>query len=305
MTWLVLGILTTAGLNLQWSAPAGCPDEATVNARIVRYLGGATPANTDSTNASATVTIEDEQFRVQIRSNLGGAHGERTLTGETCDAVADAVALILAMMVDPDAVRGAQTVIKPNEPTPTAPPAVVVVTPPPPSIEPTDLPIEASLISGIGVLPELAFGVRLGFGVSRGNWSASMAAQFWPESTRRLPLDQEVGGRFSRASIGIRVTRGWDLWRKMSGRVGIGTDGVRTSASGFGVSDPGDASALWIEPLATASLRWEMTRWLALQTEVLGGLPLYRPQFTLVDRGQVWRPPAAQLTWGIGAVLRF
>ncbi len=298
----MLGALTTSGFNLQWSAPATCPEEAEVNARIVGYLGGATPVNTGNANASAEVTMVGAQFRVLIHSNLGAAPGERILAGETCDAVADAVALILAMMIDPDAVRGA-----PSEPAPiTAPAAVAVAVPLPlPSNNPSHLSIEAGVVSGIGVLPELAFGVRLGLGVSTGNWTASVAAQFWSESTRHVPLDHTVGGRFSRTSLGIRVTRNWLLWRTLSGRVGLGTDGVRTTARGFGVSDPGEASSIGLEPLVTTGLQWEVAHWVALQSEILAGLPLYRPQFTLIDRGQVWRPAVAQITWGFSAVLRF
>ncbi len=295
--------------NLQWSAPAMCPSETQVNARIAQYLGGATHTSADDAKASATVTVAGEQFRVQIRTNFGGAQGERSLTGETCDAVADAVALILAMMIDPDAVRGAlrssdTPAERPKAPSSDAAPAAVVPLSPHSPGAPSVL-FEAGFVSGIGVLPELAFGIRLGLGASQGDWTASVAAQRWLESTRRLPVDQEAGGRFSRTSLGVRITRDWDIWRSLYGRVGIGTDVVRTGGKGFGVSDPDTASALSIEPLATANLRWEVTQWLALQTEVLGGLPLYRPQFTLVDRAEVWRPPAAQLTWGIGVVLRF
>lgn len=89
--------------RLEWDAPASCPDAASVRRSIARLLGGGGDAGAP---LGARVVV--------ARASLGGWHGElattqggvtarRSFDGTTCKDVADATALVVALMIEPRA----------------------------------------------------------------------------------------------------------------------------------------------------------------------------------------------------------
>jgi hypothetical protein len=88
-------------IALTFRASAGCPDEARFVARVralterARFVGAGEAART-----FAVDLVAGPPARGSIRLGSGG---ERNVAGQTCDEVADAVAMILAVGVDPRA----------------------------------------------------------------------------------------------------------------------------------------------------------------------------------------------------------
>src|SRR5580693_739877 len=78
---------------LAWKAPPACPDEATVRANVATLLAGSSA----TVDARAEVQRIGERWQVVVVMN----GGERRLEADSCRALADATALIVALAVDP------------------------------------------------------------------------------------------------------------------------------------------------------------------------------------------------------------
>jgi hypothetical protein len=311
---MLLSVVATTqhDLQIQWTAPEGCPSGSQIDERIAGYLGASAIAKSQSAKASASVivTVKDGKFRAHIDTRFDNVPGERTLDGDSCEAVASATALILAMMIDPEAVRG--VIAAPVAAAPVRAPAP----PPPPQAPPQVLPprlppaevvhvlLLPSVLLGHGLVPNTAYGGSLAVVLRQGIWEAGVVASGWGEQRARLELDREAGGRFSRMAAGSR------LWRTLggpqfTGRLGAGIDLARTTARGFGVSDPASDSTWGASPVLSLGGQLRLSTHLALRVDAESAFPLSRPRFTLIDRGEVWRAPAASITVGCGVQLQF
>src|SRR5687768_4264920 len=97
------------GLQLQWSASPPCPSQEEVRAQISHYLQPHELADAGPASTQATVVVRERAgvWKALINTRSAEVRGQRTLKGASCSEVASATALILAMLVDPEAVRGA------------------------------------------------------------------------------------------------------------------------------------------------------------------------------------------------------
>ncbi len=92
------------GIDLVWHAPAGCPTEADVRARIDALAGAAKGADAPL-RAEATVThTHDGRLRLELVVHMGALSGERSIEGGACDDLAGAAAVNIALLLkSPDA----------------------------------------------------------------------------------------------------------------------------------------------------------------------------------------------------------
>jgi len=111
-----------ATVDFAWSAPAGCPPDAAVRAEIGKLLGGPIEGRAREDLRVRAVVERRELWLVTLDTLAGGTAGHRTLESATCEGLASATALIVALIIDPDAVAAHA------KPTPDATPA------PPPTI---------------------------------------------------------------------------------------------------------------------------------------------------------------------------
>jgi hypothetical protein len=88
-------------VSLTWNAPDVCPREATVRASLATLLAG----SANAVDARADVRRLGERWEVVLVMN----GGERRLEADSCRALADATALIIAMAVDPARVAANRT----------------------------------------------------------------------------------------------------------------------------------------------------------------------------------------------------
>src|SRR5689334_3259378 len=87
-----------------WTAPAGCPSQAEVLARAEQLVGhGLVPAATaPAVELSATVQPgADSTWRLEVSSGAS-AGGRRTVSAPTCEELGEAMALLIALSIDPD-----------------------------------------------------------------------------------------------------------------------------------------------------------------------------------------------------------
>lgn len=120
-------------LRLAWRAPAGCPSSETVRAAALRGAPGGASVPIE---AEATVERRERagaRWVVTLRTQRADARGERILEADTCAALGDATAVILALALVPPGAADA-------EPTP-SPTATSSPSPTPPATDDAELPM--------------------------------------------------------------------------------------------------------------------------------------------------------------------
>jgi len=101
---LPTALAQTGSFSLSWQAPAECPDEARVRRAVEQLLGEGPPP---PANVSARAVVEHTasgHWNVRLTTVRDGMTGERVVESESCQSLADATALILALTIDPSRV---------------------------------------------------------------------------------------------------------------------------------------------------------------------------------------------------------
>jgi hypothetical protein len=204
---------------IAWQAPKECPDTAYIEREIARLLAGSSPPSSLRLRARADVTREIEGWRLDLTTTSVHGTGRRTITAETCRALADATALILALAVDPERATTNRALESSSEAASSAPTDVSTPTstststsPSPSPPTPTPIPpqspprpsafaIGALALADIGTLPSFAPGLGAIFAVA-------------PRFAHRLRIERaRASGRrsppspLSLAAEGSRFTR--------------------------------------------------------------------------------------------------
>jgi hypothetical protein len=276
----------TAGALVHWQAPATCPSEAAVAARVASRLGP---------TARAYDAIE-----VSVRADGGGfvadIAGSRTLTSASCNELADAVALVVARLV----LEQSAAIVVPEAPAvprpqPPPPPAIrVEVVPAPAHATELAFGARASMIGGIGAQPGTSFGGELAANARAHALFVELAGELWSDTT----TTGAAGG--VRAWVGGGVLRaGWiaphhtRLW--LTGELGsIRADGMMVIGEHAG-------HALWAGLGAGGAVVVPLERDVSLVAAGEVVVALNRPQFALADGGVLYQPDAvaARLTFGV------
>lgn len=87
--------------SLRWSAPDECPAHAAVEERVELLVGGP-PATTEAVlDARVTRLPERRGYALDMRMGTGATAQQRTVTADTCEALADVAALVVAVSTEP------------------------------------------------------------------------------------------------------------------------------------------------------------------------------------------------------------
>lgn len=120
---LVLGTLILAlrlapeGIAIAWDAPASCPDVEYVRGRISEHLRGVEVEAAEVRAQVLAPALEGAPWRLQL---VMGDGGRRELEGESCTALADAAAVMIAISLNA-AARAAELAIPEPPPEPPGP----------------------------------------------------------------------------------------------------------------------------------------------------------------------------------------
>lgn len=144
-------------VSLRWSAPADCPTSDDVLAEVNRLLGARASSDQSPLDVVAEVQQKDDET-YRVRLEIPGADGPRVreVSAVSCAALGPAAALILAMMVDPEAALAAPPA--PSSPGPTPPGQTQPPQPSPGSTEakevrPTETPRPPPLVTTPPITP--------------------------------------------------------------------------------------------------------------------------------------------------------
>ena len=174
-------------LTLSYRAPLECPS-AEAMLRAVRRL---TDARSKPYSASIVIEQEQGRFIAHLSSNDGA---ERQLEGNSCDEVAEASAVVLALAISPSS-RPPRNAVKNGMHETTASGAN-------PSRQHSNHRVKfklgAAAVFDVGTMPGLDWALGARAGVTARTWSASLEGMYWLRPEREtLSQSPATGGDFS------------------------------------------------------------------------------------------------------------
>jgi hypothetical protein len=315
---------TEEAILIKYDGPPECTTEsaffAQVAARTPRARLAASDARVRAFMVSLTRGSEASFGRLVMRAP-DGAESERDVTGDTCDEVVSALALVCALAVDPQA--STRRLPAPPPPPPSPPPVVtfpplapVLGTPPTPDKPVASsadtlrrearrwhlaLTLDASLVGGISPSPLFGTPVTV---------EADLPAGHGLAPTMRLGFERASSGggtgptALFTLTIGIfeACPRRWQLGPVRLEPVCLRVEGGAVEGVGANVIPSHDLTRGWVALGAVARAEWAF--WKPLFLDLEGGVrfPLVRPTYVVEPETTVYPVPvvAGVVTGGLG-----
>lgn len=160
-----------------------------------------------------------------------------------------------------------------------------------------------SALAGLGVLPEPSVALEGSAGVDISIVSLQLSGSVWLPRSTISDANIGAGGEFTLVGAELLVcTRPLSI----AGAGVCAGPGLRhMRGEGFGVSDPGRASAVWPVAALEAFALVELARELWLRAALGAEFPFRSPSFSLAGLGEVHSPSPVAGHAGLGMLLRF
>jgi hypothetical protein len=321
------------GVELAWTAPVECPSRAAVLGQVRAILeGGAASAH--AVEATATVERAGPRWRVALTIRSDQGSGVRSLDADSCEALGSAVALIVALAVDPTrrAPPDAGAPSSGDAPVPHASPTdadagagaqpLSAVSPRPrsgmegaQSADGPRLAVGAMGAADVGDLPSAAVGgsvavaglYRRGRLEVRGRSFASQRAADLARPAQGVEL--AYLGLDARACLAVLAT-GRAAREGVAVSPCLGVDLSRIAGSGFGGSKTFSGDGSWSAIEAGLLGTWALAPSVALRVGVDLLVPTSRPGFVVLapdgsTEESLHRPAPIAGRFDVGAELRF
>jgi hypothetical protein len=305
--------------HLSYEAPAACPDRsaflAAVRARTARARLVSEHEPAISFTAIVESTGSDAVGHLEVREPEpdSAAVQRRSLSSRTCVEVVKALALVVALLLDPDARTGDPAPL--DEPAPPPPPALPKRLEDKPSPRPTPhsealaAGAEVGMVGGIG--PALAPVVgafvdleleRTGATMLRFEPSFRLGADFGTTSSD-LPAGAQrywwLAGALRVCPLRLVPVEGLRL--APCGGIQVGAHHGSTRE----VPNPTSSADLWVAPTFGASFDWRLSQTVSLELWGGGAAPLIRTRFFLAPNTTIFEVPAVSGGGGIALRARF
>ncbi len=311
--------------ELDYQAPADCPDEAEV-VRALDHCVELQPDGVDERIVIMRVARSSESeapLTLEIILEGPDVGGTRQITGRDCTALVNAGVVIAALALGP---RPNVLLLEPADlpdepPQPEEPPVEVEVEATTPDSDPEELiipevqpePRRALHLGGVllgrlsvGAMPQPAAGVSIGLALGASRFRGELALEWVPRSVGHVQGDDSAGGRFALIAAEARFC-GDVILRPVVLGLCVGLELGATRAEGFGVDVMDRAWVIWVAPEAGAVLRWAFTRSgrIALRFDASLMVPLYRTTFYFEGGDDVHRSAPVAGRLGLGLVVDF
>lgn len=275
-----------AWLETTWSSERACVRAESIAARVEALLG--TDRVPPATTLGLTATQSGDAWTVALDLQAGELSRQRELRGDDCEVLTEAVALVVAVQLDPVAVAAVvEPVVAPAivpEPDVVPEPASESREPdvaprPPPLPLPRSRPravLGASIGGEIGISPRSAAAFALDVGVTWKHVRLELGGL-----TSLGPDARPVDGVSSRFRLFAGVVRGCGVIVRdaiefpICGALEIGELWARAR----GLDDPRTVHAFWLAPVIGIRPRWNATRRVALGVLIDVVIPIYRHEF--------------------------
>jgi hypothetical protein len=265
-------------IDLEWDVPPGCPDSTAVRAEVLRLTGPTTQGSRHLKASASILPTVGGTWTLSLATNVDGVIGERILSGGSCESLADAAALMLALILNPDLV-----VAKAPDP---PPPPVDAATPPAPRPR-----WQVGAYGGIqtGAIETMSSTFALSLGIAFGRLSLRLMPGLSLPQDVFVDTDQKLGGRLWTGTAGVLGCYSEALgFLQVSPCVGF--DVTRLAARGLGVLRPREATVYWSSAEAALLLALPVGYGVQVELAGIGVVPLHRPTVYLDDIGPVSRP---------------
>jgi len=285
-------------IDLGWSAPAGCPsvDEMTDRIRgMLRTVPAAGSAQRYRVQTEIAIAATGE-WRARIAIIGPSSPTERAFRGQSCEAVANATALVLAFLIDPTAVSLPSPAAVVEEPAgdrhTAAAGAGAMNVGPPPSPRPPRWTVRADAGGDAGSLPAPTWGAGVALGLRLGHARAELSVAHWGAQRRTLAVrDPAPGGSFDLTAGGVAgcyEAAVAELGPLAPGAcLGIEAGGLR--GMGFSVTSPGQATGLWLAADVAGTLTWRLSARVGLSLRLALVAPLRRLTYEIEGIGPTYR----------------
>jgi hypothetical protein len=288
-------------LELTWQAPAECPDQPRLLAQIAALLP---PRGEPPKRLQANATAEhvgDDRWILRLRLVSETGVEQREVVGDSCRALVDALAVMLALQLGPTA-EEPERVVKPE------PPVTALAPPPPPPPRKVAPRSRWQLgISGVGdsaALPRFALGARADVGWSHERWYLGLGASAWLPQEQALATGHTGSGRFrwlAATAMGCHASWGSAL------RLGpcVALEMGELSAKSSKVKAPAHASELWLAALGGVGFGVPLGSTWLFTSNLSVVVPLTRPRFVIEGIGDVHQPRPIGARSSLGLAARF
>jgi len=328
-TFAIGAVMSTTGLvsaqserlplELAWQAPEGCPDRSFVRRRIEQLLHD--PVTTpNSVVASATIERSpDLRFHLELSVRTDGVEENRRIDADSCSALAEASAVVIALAIDPsEDAEPPHAGRPPEQRVPEPPPPPSAPSPPPtPRVEPLPprappaartTPRVAIGVGGSvesGVLPEPSMGFVGSASLRLDRIRAGVLATM--SLVQRPRFDRTAGASFEMISAGA-----FGSYMLPLGALAVGPSAnveiTHVRVRGFGIRGPRTSSVLWPTPVLGARLEVSPARWISIVGRADLLIPIGAPAFNLtttVDAVRLHDPAPVAPRLSIGAEIVF
>jgi len=306
-----------AAPEVQWTAPAECPDRAALLAAVTRRLGRPFAAE-----ARVDARVTGDRFRgyaLHLELAVDGRAEVRDVQDPSCAALTDAAAVRVVAAIEAPVVP-APPELPPHDPEPAQTPAQAPTPAPTAEVDPTEpvvttptpapVPAPTDMYDGPGALLRVHGGGELGASPAIAGAVGLAAGLLWPRL--RLELHGTVLPRREGSDVQAALYTGAV---HACGRIGRGVlevplcgglevGGMRGTAVGL----PGARTAtfLWIGAVVGPALAWHVRPRLSVWAGLQLVLALRRPQFVQGDDPPVelFTPSRASGRFLLGLELR-
>jgi hypothetical protein len=319
-----------AVLSLDYEAPTECPTAFEVREAALR-LAGQLPTTT--VQAKVHIDKQSRGYRAHVETQAGVR--QRLLGDVSCSALAEAVEVLLALAIDPDAqvkvpehdgivrtpadrdsfrgIEPPRTMRRYAGPTAPTPPSNSTSMPPRKGqrARSRDLFVAALVGAELGAMPKISGVFSLQVGVALDSrWLVMGSGRLWNRTSGALAEQPSMGGDFSLWTLGPSVcyligTGGPTLLACVGGEAG------RLSGKSYGVLSNSAGATVWAAVLAELAMKIPINSALAVRLDVEAGVPLLRRPFELagIDDAntgrEVYRPAMISLRENLGLSVQF
>lgn len=230
----VLAVLDAPGLQIDWQAPAACPQGEALQARVASLVGAA--AERTDLAVTGRVAVEGETWTLVLELVRQDSREARTLRDRACAGLVEAAAVVIAVAIDPRASGFPAADPEDRGIVPEAPAAVV---------EPA-VPEDRSG-PGVATPPETR--------APEGQAEAQALRGEPPETraprveARGAEVVKEPAARARRIALSVKLGGGVGFARLLPGVHGVVDLGLAVGGSGWRV----EASGLFVPPVRGAS----------------------------------------------------
>lgn len=298
-------------VELQWRAPAECPPGSRVRDEITRFVAAGTQSGTvDRVQVDAVVEQVDGRYVLELELRLPTGALHKHIEADSCEVLASATALVMAVMLDPTAVVETVDTAKAAKPEPAPPVAPVApvetvapkVVPPPPKPRVQTL-LGVSIVGSWGAMPRFGAAVSGFVGVRVGRVRALAVAFGELPQQARHDEQSAAGARIDLWSVGARGCFAPAV-KRVDFPLCAGFEGGQLRARGIGLQVERSASAPWLAVPFGASVMWAPVPRFAFGGGVDGWVAATRPAFVIDDLGPIHRPARAGVRVHLGIEVR-